>query len=66
MKQTPIDSSVLAGQGGGGSWSVTRPNPAPPQGPTGGDGTLSTEVHVGKAPSNGGGLAPKSGDLLPK
>ena len=65
MKATPIDSSVLAGKGGGGAWGVgtvnTGSNPA--AGPQG-DKSLSTEVTVGPVPSNTSAVAPKSGDLL--
>ena len=64
-----INPSVLAGQGGGGSFSVTVPNPAPGVGPQGGDadGNLSTQINPGPASVNEGGTrpAPTSGDLLP-
>jgi hypothetical protein len=66
MKRIPLDSGVLAGQGGGGSRIVTVPNPAPGVGSTSGDKTLSTEVPIESVSTNTGNLAPKSGDLLPK
>ncbi len=62
MKTSTIDSSVLAGQGGGGSRLVSVPNPAPGVGQMAGDKSLSTEVQVGPAPVNSGGLAPKGGE----
>jgi hypothetical protein len=46
MKMTPVDSSVLGGQGSIGSYVLTAANPAPGIGPQGGgsDGDLSVQV----------------------
>ncbi len=60
-KATVISTDVLAGQGCGGSRIVSVPNPAPGQGPSGGDKALSTEVQVGPLSSNPPTPAPKAG-----
>ena len=45
MKVTAIDSSVLASQGGIGSWGMGQPNPAPGVGPaSGSDGDLAPAI----------------------
>ena len=75
MQITSLDPSVLSVQGGIGSKSLGVANPGPQQGSSGGDaGNLtvivdSPEVTAGAhgvSPKSSGGLAPKSGELLPK
>jgi hypothetical protein len=57
---------VLTSQGGGGSFTVGVPNPAPSlPGPAAGDSTLSTQVNPGTASTNTGNLAPLAGVKLP-
>jgi hypothetical protein len=65
MKATVIPNSALTGTGGGGSRIVNVPTVTPMQGQQG-DSTLSTQVPIEPASVNSGGVAPKSGDLLPK